>query len=170
VHGANRLGGNALADTQVFGKRAGESAGRAPTRTGRIDPLQIEAVEKRVEDFFTGTMSPWLISRRLQKAMWEDAGIFRTATCLGRALRVAEELLEAPVCATTPQNIVDCFTIRNMCLTASLIARSALLRPESRGAHLRRDITQSWDAATSPYRHTYVSPYSQGIMRQEVAE
>jgi fumarate reductase (CoM/CoB) subunit A len=170
VHGANRLGGNALADTQVFGKRAGESAGRAPARMGRIDSLQIEAVENRVERYYEGTMPPWLITRRLQKAMWEDAGIFRTAEGLGRALHTAEELLEAPVCAATPQNIVDCFTVRNMCLSASLVARSALLRPESRGAHVRRDVEQSWDAATSPYRHTYVSLFTQGIMRQEVAE
>jgi fumarate reductase (CoM/CoB) subunit A len=170
VHGANRLGGNALADTQVFGKRAGESAGTSPARTGRIDPSQVEAVENRVESFFSGTLPPWVISRRLQKVMWDDAGIFRTATGLGRALQVAEELLEAPVCAATPQNIVDCFTVRNMCLSASLVARSALLRPESRGAHVRRDVEQSWDAATSPYRHTYISLFTAGIMRQEVAE
>jgi fumarate reductase (CoM/CoB) subunit A len=170
VHGANRLGGNALADTQVFGKRAGESAGKAPARMGRIDPLQIEAVENQVERYYEGTMPPWLITRRLQKAMWADAGIFRTAAGLGLALHTAEELLEAPVCAATSQNIVDCFTVRNMCLSASLVARSALLRPESRGAHVRRDVKQSWDAATSPYRHTYVSLFTQGIMRQEFAE
>jgi fumarate reductase (CoM/CoB) subunit A len=170
VHGANRLGGNALADTQVFGKRAGESAGRAPSRVGRIDPFQIETVEERIESYLEGTIPPWVISRRLQKAMWEDAGIFRTEEGLHRVLRTAEELLEAPVCAETTQNIIDCFTIRNMCFSASLIARSALLRPESRGAHVRRDIKQSWDAATSPYRHTYVSLFSQGIMRQEAAE
>jgi fumarate reductase (CoM/CoB) subunit A len=170
VHGANRLGGNALADTQVFGKRAGESAGRTSSRIGRIDPLQIEAVEDRVENYLTGATPPWLISRRLQKAMWEDAGIFRTAEGLYRALRTAEELLEVSVCAATTQNIVDCFTVRNMCLSASLVARSALLRPESRGAHVRRDITQSWDATTSPYRHTYISLFGQGIMRLEVAE
>jgi thiol-driven fumarate reductase, flavoprotein subunit (EC 1.3.99.-) len=170
VHGANRLGGNALADTQVFGKRAGESAGRAPIRSGRIDPLQIEAVENRMEAFLEGSVPPMVITRRLQKAMWEGAGIFRTAAGLGQALRIAEELLETPICAANTQNVVECFTVRNMCLSASLIARSALLRPESRGAHLRRDVEQNWDATTSPYSHTYLSLTTQGIMRQEVTE
>ncbi|MDD1678080.1 MAG: fumarate reductase subunit A [Methanomicrobiales archaeon] len=169
VHGANRLGGNALAETQVFGKRAGESAGRAPSRQGRIDPLQLEAVENRVERFFSGTTPPWVVSRQLQKAMWENAGIFRTQIGLRDALKVTESLLDVPVCAVSSQNITECFTVRNMCLSASLVARSALLRPESRGAHVRSDVKQTWDAATSPYGHTWVSLASQGIMRQEVA-
>lgn len=170
VHGANRLGGNALADTQVFGKRAGETAGRTPVRTGRIDPLQIDAVQNRIESFLAGSIPPWVVLRKLQKTMWEDAGIFRTAEGLGRALKAAELLQSTPICAANPQNLVDCFTVRNMCLSASLVARSALLRPESRGAHVRKDVKQSWDAFTSPYRHTYVSLFTQGIMRQEVTE
>jgi fumarate reductase (CoM/CoB) subunit A len=170
VHGANRLGGNSLADTQVFGKRAGESAGRAPSRAGRIDPLQIEAVENRVQRYFSGTVPPWIISRRLQRAMWDDAGIFRTETGLCRALSVAEELMEEPIQAATSQNIVECFTVRNLCLAASLVVRSALQRPESRGAHVRRDVVQTWDAATSPYGHTQISLFGQGIQRQEATE
>jgi fumarate reductase (CoM/CoB) subunit A len=170
VHGANRLGGNALADTQVFGKRAGESAGKAPARTGRVDPLQIEAIENQVECFFQGTIPPWVVSRKLQKAMWEEAGIFRTEEGLCRGLRTVEDLITTPVCAASVQNIVDCFTVRNMCLTASLVVRSALLRPESRGAHVRRDVHQLWDAATSPYGHTHISIRGEGIMRRKVVD
>ncbi|MDD1676086.1 MAG: fumarate reductase subunit A [Methanomicrobiales archaeon] len=170
VHGANRLGGNALAETQVFGKRAGESAGKAPARLERIDPLQIDAVENQIEKFFNGGIPPQVISRRLQKAMWEDAGIFRTEEQLCRALSTIEDLISAPLCASAPQNIIDCFTVRNMCTAASLVVRSALLRPESRGAHVRRDIRQTWDAANSPYGHTYISFHDRGIMRREVVE
>ena len=170
VHGANRLGGNALAETQVFGKRAGETAGRSPSRTGRIDPLQIEAVENRMERFYSGEIPPWTVSRRLQRAMWDDVGIFRTVEGLNRALDTIEELLAGVLYAATSQNIAECFTVRNMCLTASLIVRSALLRPESRGAHVRRDVKQSWDALTSPYSHTYISVYREGIMRREASE
>jgi fumarate reductase (CoM/CoB) subunit A len=38
-----------------------------------------------------------------------------------------------------------------------LIARSALLRPENRGAHCRTDVVQTWDAQASPFGHTHIS-------------
>jgi len=54
-----------------------------------------------------------------------------------------------------------------MCLTASLICRSALIREESRGAHVRRDVQQPFDARNSPYGHTYISQSREGIERRE---
>jgi fumarate reductase (CoM/CoB) subunit A len=50
-----------------------------------------------------------------------------------------------------------------MCLTASLICRSALLRTESRGAHVRTDVTATHDAEHSPFGHTFISPAREGI-------
>jgi fumarate reductase (CoM/CoB) subunit A len=55
-----------------------------------------------------------------------------------------------------------------MCLTASLICRSALIRPESRGAHMRVDLSQEWDAMHSPYGHTYISKNREGIEKHGV--
>jgi fumarate reductase (CoM/CoB) subunit A len=170
VHGANRLGGNALADTQVFGKRAGETAGLAPARTGRIDRDQVAGVETQIERFLSGTHFPTVIARRLQKTMWEGAGIFRTAEGLSRSKAVVDELCSAPLCAATSRNVAECYTVHHMCLTASLIIRAALLRPESRGAHTRRDVKQPWDATTSPYGHTYLSQRREGIERRMVTE
>jgi fumarate reductase (CoM/CoB) subunit A len=55
-----------------------------------------------------------------------------------------------------------------MCLTASLICRSALIREESRGAHVRKDIPQTHDAEHSPFGHTFISKKGQGIEKREV--
>lgn len=170
VHGANRLGGNALADTQVFGRRAGEAAGQARNVSTRIDPLQVKELEERREEYFNGSIPPWSVVRKLQRAMWEGAGIFRTASSLHHTKVILDEVSSAPLRAATAETCIECFTARNLCCAASLVVRSALLRPESRGAHVRRDISPRWDAATSPYGHTYISRSREGIESRQVIE
>jgi fumarate reductase (CoM/CoB) subunit A len=169
VHGANRLGGNALADTQVFGKRAGESAGRSGRRASwKIDPIQIERQEARLASFCNGDRSPVHTAQELQRSMWKGAGIFRTAADLNATLAVIARLSLVALRAESARNLIECCTVENMCLTASLVCRSALLRPESRGAHVRTDISQTWDARRSPYAHTYVSQVREGIEKKEI--
>ena len=163
VHGANRLGGNALADTQVFGKRAGEAAGRTPAHTARIDAAQVEAQEKRLAAFFEGEVTPASVQGHLQRAMWDGAGIRRDETGLRTALGAVEDLLGARLKAASGRNLLQCCAVQNLCTTAMLITRSALLRPENRGAHYRTDIVQTWDAQTSPFGHTTISLEGAGI-------
>lgn len=167
VHGANRLGGNALAETQVFGKRAGGSAGTAEMRQKKIDGAQVKRQQERLDRFLQGTKSPARVRMLLQQAMWDGANIFRTAAGLNTALAASGVLADKPLRAATPRNLADCCIVENMCLTASLICRSALIREESRGAHVRTDITQAWDAEHSPFGHTFVSKKGQGIEKRE---
>jgi len=166
VHGANRLGGNALAETQVFGKRAGAAAGKEPVREKKIDPSQVKRQQERLDRFLAGTKSPARVRGMLQRAMWDGAGIFRNADDLKRTLAAAEVLADKPVKAQTPRNLAECCTVENMCLTASLICRSALLREESRGAHVRKDVQQGWTPENSPFGHTFISKKGQGIERK----
>jgi fumarate reductase (CoM/CoB) subunit A len=163
VHGANRLGGNALAETQVFGRRAGDAGGKAEKRQKKIDDAQVKRQQDRLDRFMRGTKSPSRIRMMLQQAMWEGANIFRTATELKKALAAAGVLADKPLKAETPRNLAECCIVENMCLTASLICRCALIREESRGAHVRTDIKQSHDAEHSPFGHTYISKKGQGI-------
>jgi fumarate reductase (CoM/CoB) subunit A len=165
VQGANRLGGNALAETQVFGKRAGEFAGQERKRAKKINPVQVANVQKCIDDFFSGSENPARVKKELQGAMWQGAGIFRDEAGLRRALATAEHLLQAPLKAVGPSGPAECCIIRNMCLTSILICRSALIRPESRGADMRVDIMQDWDAEHSPFGHTYISKDREGIIR-----
>src|SRR5512136_299693 len=74
VHGANRLGGNALAETQVFGKRAGEYAGKSGTRIKNVDREQVNKQQADLSAFLEGNESPARIRTQLQQAMWKGAG------------------------------------------------------------------------------------------------
>jgi fumarate reductase (CoM/CoB) subunit A len=168
VHGANRLGGNALAETQVFGKRAGEAAGKAEKQQKRVDESQVRRELDRLDRFMAGTKSPARVRMMLQQAMWDGAGIFRNAADLSRTLTAVNVLADKPLKAETCRNLAECCIVENMCLTASLVCRSALIREESRGAHVRKDITQSHDAEHSPFGHTFVSKKGQGIEKLEV--
>ena len=167
VHGANRLGGNALAETQVFGKRAGEFAGKSPERNGQVDAARIDEKIHMLDAFFEGTVSPATVRKDLKLTMWNQAGIFRNAPDLRTAIEHIRGLADRRLCAASTANLLECCTVRNMCTTASLIVRCALLRPENRGAHVRRDAEKT-DPATSPFCHTYVSISREGIERREV--
>ncbi|NTU99609.1 MAG: fumarate reductase subunit A [Methanoregulaceae archaeon] len=163
VHGANRLGGNALADTQVFGRRAGEAAGKALKREKKADPGGIEAVRERLAAFSQGDVEPSSVIRSLQTAMWEGAGIFRNARDLEKTLGIIDHLSTLKMKAPARENLAACFIAGNMLTTARMVARGALLRKESRGAHVRLDISQAWDGRSSPYGHTYQSLHREGI-------
>ena len=169
VHGANRLGGNALADTQVFGKRAGEFAGKSPERSGQVDEAWIEAELRMLDDFFEGAISPAMVRKDLKLTMWNQAGIFRNSPDLATALTSVRRLADRRLFAASTANIPECCTVRNMCITASLIVRCALLRPENRGAHVKNDIDiVTWEPGKSPFGHTYVSLTREGIEEREV--
>ncbi len=98
--------------------------------------------------------------------MWKGAGIFRNAADLAQTLDIINSLPLAGIRADSSRNIAECCIVRNMCLTASLICRSALIREESRGAHVRVDIPQTYDARHSPYCHTYISLAGEGIEKK----
>jgi fumarate reductase (CoM/CoB) subunit A len=163
VHGANRLGGNALADTQVFGKRAGEFAGKTEKRIKKVNDNQIKLQQDLLNAFLTGCENPARVRTELQQSMWQGAGIFRNAHGLNTTLKKVNNLSFASLKAETHRNISECFIVRNMCLTASLICRSALIRTESRGAHVRKDVEQKYDTQHSPFGHTYISLLHEGI-------
>jgi succinate dehydrogenase flavoprotein subunit len=149
VHGANRLGGNGVAESTVFGGLAGDAiaefvAGRPPSR------LDVAAVRPRLAALtapFTrpGGAALYALQRELRDVMWEDAGLVRDGESLGRALAAIERIEAAlesvgvsgdPALNTAWQ---DWLSLRNQTVAARLIVRSALERRESRGAHYRRD-------------------------------
>ncbi len=165
VHGANRLGGNALAETQVFGKRAGEFAGKSGERIKKVNDTQIKLLQDILDSFHNGSENPAQIRTKLQKTMWQGAGIFRNAKDLNETLEIVNGLSLVPLKAESERNLAECCIVRNMCLTASLICRSALIRTESRGAHVRVDIPQSYEAGQSPFLHTFLSLSRKGIER-----
>jgi fumarate reductase (CoM/CoB) subunit A len=156
IHGANRLGGNALADTQVFGKRAGEFAAKnALSNEFEYNEDQVNSEEERIRNIFKdGNIYPHQIKKELMETMWANVAIIRNEDGLKSALNKIGELkiksldMKVPEGSGYNKNLLDALEIENMLTVASLVIQSALVRRESRGSHYREDYPQKdkrWD-------------------------
>ena len=162
VHGANRLGGNALADTQVFGKIAGESASKAAKQTDlktneemvekKTNEEMVEKEASRIEGIIKkGTIKPQEFKNRIKKLMWEKVAIVRDEKtlneALGELLEMQKELDSLDVSEKKQYNteLVTALEVINMVEICILTVKSAILRRESRGAHFRSDFPESLD-------------------------
>ena len=149
VHGANRLGGNGVAESTVFGGLAGDAV--AAFVLGRPSPRAPAAAwRSTVEALATPLGRPpgpalYDLLGALRDVMWDGAGLVRDGDSLGGALaeidRIEAALDTVGVPGDPSLNTAwqDWLSLRNQVLAARLIARSALERRESRGAHFRRD-------------------------------
>lgn len=153
VHGANRLGGNALADTQVFGKRAGESAAENAicTELSSNDTF-VDAEKERISNLFKGgDFYPFEIKKELEELMWKNVAIIRNEEGLKSALNRINELkgmlkdMRVPDVTSYNNDLLDALEITKMLDVAELVTKSAILRRESRGAHYREDFPQTDD-------------------------
>jgi L-aspartate oxidase len=138
VHGANRLASNSLLEGLVFGARSGKKmrdelkrpphklSGPAPAAAYSNGPLPVP-VEKTVS--------------QLTELMWKQAGIVRTGDGLKQAIKGLEELGEQ---LSRPHTRSE-FEARNLQIAGMLVAKSALAREESRGAHYRTDFPEHDD-------------------------
>ena len=153
VHGANRLGGNALADTQVFGKIAGASASEACENAEiKTNEEQVNQEALRIDSLIKkGTIKPQEFKNNIKKLMWENVAIVREEKTLNEALaqllEMQNDLDNLDVKDTKQYNteLVTALEVINMVEICILIVKSAILRRESRGAHFRSDFPESID-------------------------
>ena len=153
VHGANRLGGNALADTQVFGKIAGVSASEAAKSTEtKTNEDMVNAEASRIESLIKkGSIKPQEFKNNIKKLMWEKVAIVREEKTLNEALKELQEmqkdLVNLDVKDTKQYNtdLVTALEVINMVEICILTVKSAILRRESRGAHFRSDFPETKD-------------------------
>jgi succinate dehydrogenase / fumarate reductase, flavoprotein subunit len=152
LHGANRLGGNSLSDLLVFGRRAGLAAAKhaKETSVASVDPAQIDAAEKYALAAFqrpTGE-SPYAIHRDLQTTMQSLVGIFRTREDVQKALVELGELNERWTQTSVEGSRMFnpgwhlALDLKSMLTISEAVAKSALVREESRGAHSRIDFPE----------------------------
>jgi len=150
INGANRLGGNSLSDLLVFGKRAGEFAARfaKERKPGAIDNGQVEAAARHaLEPFERGPNGegPYQVQHDLQEMMQDLVGIVRKQEEIARALEGIQKLWQRASRAGCSGNREynpgwhTALDLANLLTVAEAIARSALERKESRGAHFRED-------------------------------
>jgi len=149
VHGANRLGGNGVAESTVFGAIAGETAAREVLDVS-VPSLDAEHAAELERQALTpldelNSHDPYSIRSRLEELMWNQVGLVRDEEGLCNALdelatlRSRAESLR--VTGGVRHNIAfaEALDVRNLIEVAMLTARSALERRESRGAHYRAD-------------------------------
>src|SRR5471032_1026509 len=162
VHGANRLGGNGVANSTVFGAIAGDamaewtlcqSARREPAATD-LDEARARASRPLAKP--AGDIEE--IRESLYEAMWNDVGILRDAAGLARARsRLAElhgRLMETGVSGDDLRyNLTwhDWLNLESLIAVSGSILAAAAAREESRGAHFREDFPQIGDLETSAF-------------------
>lgn len=156
VHGANRLGGNSIAEGQVFGRRAGIAAAKFSKKIkySALPKEQIKKEQVRIFSFINRKIGviPHVVEDKLKQVMWDKVGIFRDEKRLLEAKKAIAKLkLEAKKMKTRTslkernRDLQDCLEIENMLVTAESVVDAAILRKESRGAHSRLDFPKTSD-------------------------
>ncbi|MFX0028814.1 MAG: FAD-binding protein [Candidatus Hermodarchaeota archaeon] len=151
IHGGNRLGGNALADTQVFGQIAGRNA------SNHAKGVSVPKLDRKIIDQeYNRVIAP--LDRReglniaeekskLQKLMWDKAGIFRNEQDLNSALsfiekqqkQIENQLMVKNKATRYNTEWISSLELFDMLIVSEMLVRSAVMRKESRGAHYRTD-------------------------------
>ncbi len=174
MHGANRLGGNSLSDLLVFGARTGAGASRhaaAKEAEPHLDPVQVREAANDLAAPLERTEGedPYAVQRDLQPMMQSLVGIFRVEADLVAAIaQLADLRLRAAAVRVSGGRVYNpgwnlVFELRNMLTVSEAIARSALQRTESRGAHSRLDFPVTDDAAWG-HQNSVVARGADGAM------
>ena len=150
AHGSNRLGGNGVANSTVYGGIAGDVMGADIRGMGALrDPDESVLESELLRACHPLTRKPELVlplRKALQEAMWDEVGVMRTEAGLTRGLgRIAEisnALMDVGVASESLAfNLTwhDWLNLRSLCDISEVITKAALARENSRGAHYRED-------------------------------
>jgi fumarate reductase flavoprotein subunit len=150
VHGANRLGGNGVANSTVFGAVAGDTMAEWIRREGVLREPDLFSIEKAIQacepkvSQVQGSLEP--LRERLYEVMWDKVGIIRDEAGLRAGLSelnaLENELNRAGISdGNRAFNLTwhDWLNLKNLVQTSRVIAEAALSRTDSRGAHYRED-------------------------------
>lgn len=152
VHGANRLGGNSLAEVLVFGRRAGQSAAEfsAKIKAQLRNPEVIQSAQDELDALTKpGDELARPLQRALRIAMWENCGVVRDEKGMQKGLEILEDIKESSKSVDVRpdaigfRDLATALDLKGSIIAAEATLRSALARKESRGAHQRRDFPAS---------------------------
>jgi succinate dehydrogenase / fumarate reductase flavoprotein subunit len=160
LHGANRLGGNSLAETVVFGRRAGEAAARAARTAANVrhDGVVAAALGDLASLVKPGSEAGRDVEMRLRKLLWEHCGVVRDEARLQAGLQkladlhAAAENVDVQPQRAGYQALALALDLKASLMTAEATMRGALARRESRGAHQRADYPALDPALTVNFR------------------
>ena len=157
VHGANRLGGNGICDSSVFGRRAGRALARlVASDRGPLPDLSAKVVKDHTERFLAPLNrrrgeNPFTVRDAIREMNWTNVGVVRNAGDLQAAIATFDELTAQSAKLSVPGGPIYNMPwnigldLINMLTVSKSVAESALVREESRGAHYRSDFTEQDD-------------------------
>ncbi len=160
AHGSNRLGGNGVANSTVYGGVAGDVMGADIRTMGALrDPcpnaLQAE-IDRALHPLTRQPAPVHPLRAALQESMWDDVGVMRTATGLERGLTRVAEISDALMnVGVAGDNLAfnltwhDWLNLRSLCDVSKAITLAGLARENSRGAHYREDFPDEGDLDAS---------------------
>lgn len=145
IHGANRLGGNSLAEGQVFGRRVGMKGAEIAkkTRATTIQAQMTEEEDRRLDQIMKNKAGfrAAKLALELKTIMWTNVGLIRDAKKLAQALKVIKKLQKSAqnTKAKDVSELREGLELQEMLKVAEAVVISAIERKESRGAHYRSD-------------------------------
>jgi fumarate reductase flavoprotein subunit len=182
VHGANRLGGNGVANSTVFGAVAGDVMAEWVGKEGSLREADASAVQYAISrcerpllsKSTHGSLEP--LRERLYEVMWHKVGIIRDAAGLRAGLAelaaIDKDLDDCGVAdANRAFNLTwhDWLNLKNLTQTSRVIAEAALARTDSRGAHYREDFPDAGPLEASCYTSLKIRGADMEIAMKPVA-
>jgi fumarate reductase flavoprotein subunit len=179
AHGSNRLGGNGVANSTVFGGVAGDVMGTdIRAMPGLRDPDETVLAAEVERAIHPLSRTPDLVQplrKQLQECMWDDVGVMRTASGMTRGLagiaEVSQALMEVGVASDNLAfNLTwhDWLNLRSLCDISEVIARAGLARENSRGAHFREDFPEDGGLENSDFTLARMTDGKVDVTREPV--
>ena len=180
AHGSNRLGGNGVANSTVYGGVAGDVMARDAVQMNTLrdpDEAVLEAEMMRACHPFTKPAAAVAdLRKELRQVMWDDVGVMRTQAGLHHGLaalnNIGKQLDDTGVDDSTRAfNLTwhDWLNLRNLVDMSVVITKAALMRENSRGAHFREDYPETGALDQSYFTSVQQSGDDLKVTREDVA-
>lgn len=178
AHGSNRLGGNGVANSTVYGGIAGDAMGRDVAHMALRDPDEYALAAEFERATYPLTRAPDLIlplRKQLQDLMWEEVGVMRTEAGMKRGLdgiaQVSDALMDVGVDASNLAfNLTwhDWLNLRSLCDISQVITKAGIARENSRGAHYREDFPEDGGLENSDFTVATLESEEVNVTREPV--
>lgn len=179
AHGSNRLGGNGVANSTVYGGIAGDTMAKDIRHMPTLrDPDENVLAAELARAMHPLVRKPQLVlplRKKLQEIMWDEVGVLRTEIGMKRGLsgiaEVSDELMEVGVASDNLAfNLTwhDWLNLRSLCDVSEVITKAGLARENSRGAHFRIDYPDSGNMEDSDFTVATLSNKTVTVYREPV--